>query len=142
MLAAAADLLDQGQLVNRLSVTLTAIAAAVLLLPVFPPSPLASATASLVLVCGLGELYLAVRAGFNAAIFRRLAGQAADDRLNVAAADSALHTLRLLPKRAAAQSMAQRLNGARRLLLVQAALLGFQIVLACGGGAMAYFGWA
>ena len=33
MLAAAADLLDQGQLLNRLSVAVTAIALAVLLLP-------------------------------------------------------------------------------------------------------------
>ena len=77
MLAASADLLDQGQTVHRLSLPLTAIAVGVLLLPVFPTSIALMPTAVGVAAIGLAELFLALRVAFDAQLFRRLAQDAA-----------------------------------------------------------------
>ena len=85
MLAAAADLLDQGQIVNRLSIAVTAIAIAILLLPMLPPSEATLPTAAIVAVVGLIELAVAMRVSLDAALFRRLAEDAAAERLDVAA---------------------------------------------------------
>ena len=65
MLGAAADLLDQGQLLNRLSVVATSIALAVLLLPVFPTTAAMVLVAVSVVAAGLIELYFAIRVGFR-----------------------------------------------------------------------------
>ena len=142
MLAAAADLLDQGQIVNRLSLAVTAIAVAVLLLPVFPASPATVPTATIVALVGLVELFLALRVGLNAALLRRLANDAADDRLNVAAFDSALLALRLIPAGGAGQPIARRFAGTRRLLLWQGAALAVQVVVAIAGGSSVFLNLA
>jgi hypothetical protein len=142
MLAAAADLLDQGQIVNRLSLAVTAIAVAVLLLPVFPASPATVPTATIVALVGLVELFLALRVGLNAALLRRLANDAADDRLDVAAFDSALLALRLIPAGGAGQPIARRFAGTRRLLLWQGAALAVQVVVAIAGGSSVFLNLA
>ena len=61
MLAAAADLLDQGQIVNRLSIALTAIGLGVLLIPMLPASDATQPTAAIVAVLGVIELFFAAR---------------------------------------------------------------------------------
>ncbi len=139
MLAAAADLLDQGQIVNRLSLTLTAIAIAVLLLPVFPASAATVPTATAVALLGLVELFLGVRVSFNAALLRRLANDAADDRLDVAAFDSALLALRLTSAGGVGQTIARRFAGTRRLLVWQGAALVIQVAIAIAGGSMVFW---
>ena len=58
MLAAAADLLDQGQTVNRLSIALTAIGLGVLLVPMVPLSDATQPTAAIVAVLGVGRALL------------------------------------------------------------------------------------
>jgi hypothetical protein len=140
MLAAAADLLDQGQIVNRLSLALTAIAIAVLLLPIFPASIATVPTAVVVALAGLVELFVASRVSFNAALLRRLASDAADDRLDVAAFDSALLALRLTPASGVDQPIARRFAGTRRLLVWQAAALVAQVLVAIAGGSAVFWG--
>jgi hypothetical protein len=138
MLAAAADLLDQGQIVNRLSLAVTAIAIAVLLLPVFPASPATVPTAMVVALIGLAELLLALRVSLNAALLRRLANDAAEDRLDVNAFDSALLALKLTPAGGVGQPIAKRFAGTRRLLVWQGAALALQVLVAIAGGASVF----
>ena len=139
MLAASADLLDQGQLVHRLSLPLTAIAVGVLLLPVFPTSIALIPTAIGVAAIGLAELFLAIRVALDAQLFRRLAHDAAEDRLDVDACDAALQALRLMPARRAGQPVAKRMIGAKHLLMWQIAALLVQVVVATIGAAAVFF---
>jgi hypothetical protein len=134
MLGAAADLLDQGQIVNRLSLAVTAIAIGVLLLPVFPASAGTVPTATVVALVGLVEIFLAARVSLNAALLRRLANDAAEERLDVNAFDSALVALKLVPTGKAGQPIARRFSGTRRLLLWQGVTLAVQVVAAVIGG--------
>ena len=131
MLAAAADLLDQGQLLHWLSLALTAIAAGALLAPALGASIPAAA---LVVVAGLAELALAARVRFDAALFRRLAADAAADRLSLDAFDGALVTLAIVPAGKAGRDIPARFVGARRLLMLQAAALLAQVAVAILGG--------
>jgi hypothetical protein len=142
MLAAAADLLDQGQIVNRLSIAVTAIAVAILLLPMLPPSEATLPTAAAVAVLGIAELAIAVRVSLDAALFRRLANDAAAERLDVAAFDAAMLALKLMRAGKAGQPVAKRFAGARRLLILQAATLFLQTVAAIFGAAAMYFNLA
>lgn len=142
MLAAAADLLDQGQIVNRLSIAVTAIAIAVLLLPMLPASEATLPTAAIVAMFGVAELLIAMRVGLDAALFRRLANDAAEERLDVAAFDAALLALKLMSPGRAGLPIARRFAGARRLLIVQGAALFLQVVAAIAGGSAIYFNWA
>jgi len=142
MLAAAADLLDQGQIVNRLSIAVTAIALAILLLPMLPPSEATLPTAGLVAIIGLIELFMAVRVSLDAALFRRLANDAQAERLDVAAFDAAMLALKLMSAGKAGQPIAKRFAGARRLLIIQGATLFLQVVAAVVGASAIVFNWA
>jgi hypothetical protein len=137
--AAAADFLDQGQPINRLSIAVTVIALAALLLPVFPASPAMIPIALAVAVVGFVELFVAMRVAFDAALFRRLAGDASDDRLDVGASDQALMALRLLPFGKASPSIFKRLSTAKRFLFAQSAALCVQAALAVAGSALVFF---
>lgn len=139
MLAAAADLLDQGQLVNRLSVVVTAIALVVVMLPVFPTSEAMVPTAAVIAGLGVVELFLAMRVSLDAALFRRLSRDAADDRLDVAAFDAALLALKLIPAGRTGLPIARRFAGARRLLVLQATIFVIQVILAVAGGLVMFF---
>jgi hypothetical protein len=141
MLAAVADLLDQGQLINKLSVAVTAIAAAVLLVPVFPASTVFIPTGILVVLVGLVELAFAVRVGLGAALYRRLAADAAADRLDEPAAEAALVALRIFPAKKAALPIPQRVMRAKRLLLMQSAALLIQLLIAIGGAVTMFMEW-
>ena len=142
MLAAAADLLDQGQIVNRLSIAVTAIALAILLLPMLPPSEATLPTAALVAVFGMLELFMAVRVSLDAALFRRLANDAQAERLDVAAFDAAMLALKLMSTGKAGQPIAKRFAGAKRLLVIQGATLVLQVIAALTGASAIVFNWA
>jgi hypothetical protein len=142
MLAAAADLLDQGTIVNRLSIAVTAIAIAILLLPMLPPSEATLPTAAAVAVFGVAELFIAMRVSLDAALFRRLANDAAGERLDVASFDAAMLALKLMRAGQAGQPIAKRFAGARRLLVIQEAALLLQVLASIGGGAAIYFNLA
>jgi hypothetical protein len=140
LLAAAADLLDQGQTVNRLSLALTAVAVGVLLLPVFPASAATVPTAAVVALVGLGEIYMATQVSLNATLLRRLSADAADNRLDLDAVDSALDSLRLSPGKGQSRPIAERFTAMRRLLFWQSATLGVQVLAAIVGGSVVF--WA
>lgn len=142
MLGAAADLLDQGQLVNRLSLAVTAIAIGVLLLPVFPTSIAFVPTAAAVTVFGLIQLFLALRVALDAQLFRRLSEDAARDRLDIGACDAALQALRLMPAGKAGRPVAKRMTGAKRLFMFQILALMVQLVAAIGGAAAVFLNLA
>jgi hypothetical protein len=139
MLAAAADVLDQGQIVNRLSLAVTAIAVGVLLLPVFPASAATVPTATVVALVGLAEIFLATRVSLNAALLRRLAKDAAEDHLDVNAFDSALLALKLVPAGKAGQPIARRFASTRRLIVWQGGALAAQILVAIIGGTAVFW---
>ena len=139
MLAASADLLDQGQLIHRLSLPLTAIAVAVLLLPLFPTSIAMIPVAVGVAAIGLAELFLALRVALDAQLFRRLARDAAEDRLDIGACDAALQALRLIPAGKAGRPVAKRMISAKRLLAWQIGALLAQVVVAIIGAAAVFF---
>ena len=142
MLAAAADLLDQGAIINRLSIAVTVVAIAILLLPMLPPSEATLPTAAIVALFGIAQLAVALRVSLDAALFRRLANDAAAERLDVGAFDAAMLALKLMRSGKAGQPIAKRFAGARRLLVIQGAVLVLQVVAAIVGGSAVYFNWA
>jgi hypothetical protein len=102
----------------------------------FGPAPLAlPAFLGTIVLLGLGELYLAIRVGFDAALFGRLAEAA--DLFDLARLDRTLSQLRLIPPAKAGRPMAARIAGARRLLIWQGVLLAAQVLLAVIGGGLA-----
>jgi len=113
-----ADLLEQGRALHLLSVGLSAGAVAALLLG---PGGWSAAGPAAVLLAGLAETWLALRVGFDARCFRRIARGADDPGL--ACLDAALLRLGLMPGDKAGRPMASRLEGARRLLGLQGAAL-------------------
>ena len=88
------------------------------------------------------ELAIAMRVSLDAALFRRLAEDAAAERLDVAAFDAALLALKLMSPGKAGQPIARRFAGARRLLVLQGATLVMQVAAAIGGGSAIYFNLA
>ncbi len=128
--AAAADLLDQGAVIDRLSRPIT-IAALLGLIVGLGIELGALLTAGLLFVslAGLIETYLALRVGFDAALFRRLEQGEADGMPDLGTLDAALAALGLLPRSKVARSVEQRALGARRLLTLQGAALALQVAI-------------
>ena len=131
MLATAADLLDQGEIVHRLSLSLTVLAGAILLVPLLA---VMAPVAILAALAGLAESALAGRVRFDAALFRRAAADAAADRFDMASFDAALVTLRLMPAGKAGRPIETRFHGARRLFVLQIASLVVQVAIIAAGG--------
>ena len=104
-----------------------------LLLPAFlgPPPVLLTTILALVVLLGLAELYFAIRVGFDAALFRRLA--AAPEGFDRARLDRALSRLGLMPEAKTGRPIIERIAGARRLLAWQGMTLVAQILLALFG---------
>ncbi len=126
--AAAADLLDQGAIIDRLSrpITIAALIGLMIGLGV-GLGPLLIASLLVVTLAGLAETYLAMRAGFDAASLRRLA--AGEEATDSAKLDEALVALGLKAESKTEHSMARRALGARRLLALQGATLVFQVAI-------------
>jgi hypothetical protein len=134
LLAAAAGLLDQGEVIDRLSRPLT-IAALIGLVAGLGVELGALLTAGLLLVAlaGLMETYLALRTGFDAALFHRLAGDE-EGALDLGQLDAALLKLGLLSK--AGREIEPRVLGARRLLTLQGVALALQVAVVVFGTAL------
>lgn len=135
-LVAASRLLRRGRTLHALSVVLT-LAAVLLLGAAFAlggegalrtPSTMWLLAASV--VCGLVQLYYALRTGFDADLLEAVAGL--DPALAAASIDAGLQALGLLPAGKAGRGWDARLRGARGLLLRQmlATLLQAALVLA------------
>ena len=123
--AAAADLLDQGVIIDRLSRPITIAALIGLMIGLgLGLGALLIASLLVVTLAGLAETYLAMRAGFDAAVLRRLAaGEHASDFDKL---DEALVALGLAGSE---HGMSRRALGARRLLVLQGATLVFQVAV-------------
>jgi hypothetical protein len=127
--ATLAALFAQGRIVDAMSRGLTVAAAlALMLLPAFASRPLTLPITVLgvVMLAGIAEIYLAVRIGFDAALFWQLAADPGGPDL--AALDGALVQLELLSPTKVGRPLPARIVGAQRLLRRQAVLV---IVQAC-----------
>ena len=119
MLAAAADLLDQGQSVNRLSIALTAIGLGVLLIPMLPASDATQPTAAIVAILGVIELFFAARVAIERgavppACGRRRLGTPRHRRLRRRARRAEVQSVE-----AGGKPIGRRLDFARRYLVAQ-----------------------
>jgi hypothetical protein len=126
VLFCAAAFLDQGRTIDCLSRLLTAAAlVAVLIGPAISTQPpwMLIGSAVVVAVAGLAETYFAIRVGFDAALFRKVA--TASDAPDFAGIDEALTQLGLLPTQKHHRPAGARVAGARR-------LFGFQILFLVG----------
>jgi hypothetical protein len=133
--AVAADLLVHGATVNRLSLALTASAVlAFFAEALLQPHRIAMALTMLAVLAGLAQLWFALRVGFDARAFRRLAGDDALDGLSLSAFDGAMGSLGLMPAEKERRPIAERVRGAMRLLGRQFAFLLLQVVLLVAGG--------
>ena len=127
---AAAALLEQGRRVDALSRPLTVAALiALVLLPRLAVKTSAAllAVTSLVALCGIVEIYLAMRVDFDRALFRQLASD--EDAADPELLDTALLALGLLPRAKAGRSLAARIDGTRRLFRHQILTAAGQLAL-------------
>ena len=88
---------------------------------------------------GTAELFIAMRVSLDAALFRRLANDAAGERLDVPSFDAAMLALKLMRAGQAGQPIAKRFAGARRLLVIQGAAFLLQVLTSIAGGSAIYF---
>jgi hypothetical protein len=137
VLASAAALLDQGECIDWLSRALMVLSLATLaafgILDITKPVPAALLASSVLM--GIAELYFAIRVGFDAALFRRLADTPA--AVDFAKLDGALTTLGILAPGKTARTLAQRTSGALRLFRCQASLAAAQTLLFLAGTVVA-----
>jgi hypothetical protein len=128
MLGIAAELMAQGRALHLLSALATAVALGLAALGPASPTPAAQAALAISLLAGAAETVLAVRTGFDAGLFGRLAAG-----LDLADLDAGMRALGLMPARKTGRPVAARIAGAKRLLAWQAAVLLLQA--ACLGAA-------
>jgi len=138
LLDAAVALLDQGAGIDRLSrlLTVTALAGLVAISVSGTWQPMVALMLAVSALAGLVEAYLAMRVGFDAALFRKLAETTVVDPEKLAELDAALTSLRLLPAGKAGRPLEPRIAGARRLFFQQAGALALQCLLLILGAAL------
>jgi hypothetical protein len=126
--AAAAAVLDQGAIIDRLSRPITIAALIGLMVGLgIELGALLIAGLMLVTLAGLAETYLALRTGFDAALFRGVATGNEDPDLG--RLDAALIELGVLAESKADGTIEQRASGARRLLVLQGSALVLQVAV-------------
>lgn len=126
--AAAADLLDQGATIDRLSRPITIAAMIGLMVGLgIELGALLIAGLMLVTLAGLAETYLAFCTGFDAALFRRLS--TGNEGQDLGKLDAALIELGLLTESKPERAIEQRALGARRLLVLQGSALVLQVAV-------------
>jgi hypothetical protein len=124
--AAAADLLDQGAIIDRLSRPITIAALIGLMVGLgIELGALLIAGLMLVTLAGLAETYLAFRTGFDAALFRQLS--TGNEGPDLGRLDAALAELGLEGK--AEGNIEQRASAARRFLVLQGSALVLQVAV-------------
>ena len=130
-----ADLLDQGVIVHRQSIIATGAAVFFLIAAVLTgtvsPAPLYVFLA--VPLLGLGEAYLAMRIGFDAALFRKVARD-----LPLPALDESMVRLGIIDEEAGGRSLQVRFGGCRQLLRRQVISVALQYLLIVLGSVFAW----
>ena len=130
--AIATHLLAQGAMVHRLSspLTVASVVAVPLLVLLLPPARYGvPALATLAALAGLAELWLALRVAFDARVFALVSRGDASDGLTLAAFDTTMGALGLMPPDKTGRPVAGRLSGALRLLRWQATALLAQVAI-------------
>jgi hypothetical protein len=137
VLASTAALLDQGERIDRISRALTVTALATLAaFGVFDVNkPAAAVLLASSVLTGLAASYLAIRVGFDAAVFRRMAE--APEAPDFSKLDGALTMLGLLAAGRTGRPLGQRTNGACRLFRCLAGLAVAQVILFLLGAVLA-----
>ena len=129
LLWCAVAFLEQGRVIDRLSRTLTASAIVSILIALaiaaHPPRVLVG-VAFVASVAGFAEMYFAVRVGFDASLFRRVAD--AEGLLDFAATDAALEAIGLMAPAKCGRPAEARIAGARRLFRFQVLALAAQVL--------------
>lgn len=134
----AAGLLAQGRSIDALSRLCSAMAFAGLVLGAAANVSIVLITGlALSLVAGLAEAHLALRVGFDARLFRRLANGNGGGSIDLDAFDRAMIQSGLLPMAKAGRPLAERIMGAKRLLLRQALAAAAQIAIGAGAAVLA-----
>lgn len=129
----AAALLRQGSRIDSLSRILTGVALLAGLLMAGQGAQFAISLCIGAVGAGLAQLYLAIRVGFDAALFGGLSGEAGD----LDAFDKAMTKLGLMPPSKAGRPLTVRIAGASRLMALQGAALGIQVVLLASAAGLA-----
>lgn len=137
VLASTAALLDQGERIDRISraVTVTALVTLAAFGVFDVAKPLAAVLLAASALTGVAALYLAIRVGFDAALFHRMAD--APEAPDFAKLDGALTMLGLLPAGKAGRPLSQRTHGACRLFRGLAGLAAAQTILFLIGAILA-----
>ena len=136
--AVSADLLGHGRRIHDVSRLLTVAAGLGLVAGIVSPRSLTPVLAAgLAALLGLVETYLAVRVGFDAALFDRLSGRTAT-LPDLEALDGALTSLGLVEGGTADRPIAARAAGARRLLAWQGRALAGQVAVLIAGAFAAW----
>jgi hypothetical protein len=130
-----ASVLRRGRHLDHLSssITLIALAWGLLQWPMGFGTQIGSALATLLVLVGVLQKIWAMRVALDADLFDALGraeGQPAPDITSrLAAMDAMLVGTGLMPARLAGRPLPPRTQGALRLLVIQAALVGFQVAL-------------
>ena len=129
LLWCAVAFLEQGRVIDRLSraVTASAIVSILIALAVaaHPPRVLVG-VASVAAFAGFAEMYFAVRVGFDASLFRRVAEAAGPPEF--AATDAALEGMGLMAPAKCGRPVEARIAGACRLFRLQVLALAAQVL--------------
>ncbi|WP_342361026.1 hypothetical protein [Terrarubrum flagellatum] len=125
-----AALLARGRMIHGAAMGVTAATLVIALLTggVSARLSLASLAAAAVFFCAALEFWLAARVAFDAELFAALAR-----RNDLAGFDRAMTTLGLMKSGKTGRAMAERAQGARRLLRMQALAFVALLVVAIGG---------
>jgi hypothetical protein len=139
LLATVVALLDQSAGLDRLSrlLTVTALAGLMAISVTGVWLPLLAVMLGLSALAGMLAAYFAMRVGFDAALFRRLAEAPDPDSQGLAELDGALTSLGLLPANKAGRPLEARVAGARTLFYRQGGALALQSLLLLLGALVA-----
>ncbi len=131
-LCIAAELLSMGGAIHLLSSLCSAAILLYLIASITMHAPTLFIWALIVpLLVGLVQTYLALRTGFDARLFRRMADTGLGPA-DLAVFDRAMIELRLMPATKAGRPIEARIAGAKRLLQLQSLAMLLQIVTALG----------
>jgi hypothetical protein len=135
VLAATAALLERGRDLDRLSRLFTAVAlAGAIAIPVLAANqPVLLTLLVLALAAGMAQAFLAVRVGFDAALFRALAEESRGHDPVFAALDDAFRRMNMLRPEKAGRPLEPRIAGALRLFHLQGIALVAQFGLMISG---------
>ena len=128
LIAATAALLDQHRRIDGVSRAFTAAGCVTILIgqTVISPPRWTVVAAAIVVLAGLAEAYFAIRIGFDAALFQRVANT--PGRVDFGPMDAALMRLGFRADTGSSRPVDSRIAGTMRLFWLQTVALGMQVL--------------